>query len=264
MINIHFHIDGKKHESPKSWADVEFSYYLGYFDKVANKQPQQLTDFMSNHFKELNKLSESLTKEAKEAKALELFNSSWEAMPWREKIGCYHFFALDVGYWCKVDSKILLKELDKDTLTAAFWLLQVQMNPDNATVDESYTGFLLDGKEFLLPSTHMVGSTVEEFADAAQFQENLNSVLGGNWLSMLDVMSVICRPKGETYNDSEAFRNKRKKLFESLTMDHVINCAFFLHRLNETLRNNLLIYTAKEELQTRRQKLLATGTDGRQ
>jgi hypothetical protein len=262
MINIRFKIDDNLHTSPTSWDAVPFSRYLQYFDQVAPHEPQQLKDFIQGHHEAIAALDEGLTQEQREAEALRLFNEAWAAIEWRDRLTSYYFMALDVGFWCEGDAETILNDLEPTDLEAAYWALQVQMNPDNAKVSEEYTGFSIDGIEYLLPKKHMIGSTVEEYADASYFQESMDSYKGGNWGAMLDVMTVLCRPKDETYNDNEAFRNKRKELFKDLPMSDVINVAFFLLRLSETLRTSLAIYTAQQEVQALQPKSLITATGG--
>ena len=159
---------------------------------------------------------------------------------------------------------LLFFDLSPEDLEAAFWALQVQLNPNNAKIDKDYTGFEIKGIEYLVPKEHMQGSTVEEFADSAYFQEQAQRVKGGDWLAVLDVMTVLCRPKGEKYNDNEAFREARKELFKELPMSDVINVAFFLQRLNSSLSQTLAIYTVREEIKAQRQSILMSGTDGLQ
>jgi hypothetical protein len=264
MIGIYFYIGDKKHTAPKSWQDVTFNKFLSYLDKVADKEPQVLQDFQNAHNRAVEKASDKLEGQELQDKAVRLFADRWEAMNWKDKKTCYDFFAIDVSFWCGVSAEQITTALDKDTLFNAFWALQVQMNPDNSEIDENYTGFAIKGAEYLLPKKHMEGSTVEEFADAAQFQENMTHLKGGNWRAMLDVMTVLCRPKGELYNDDEMFRQTRKNLFKTLPMTDVINVAFFLLRLNDTLKSNLAIYTAQQEIQRIKHSNLANGTDGLQ
>ena len=258
MISIKFKIDDTLHTSPTSWNAVLFSRFLQYFEDVAPNEPQQLIDFVQEYYERISELEE----EHKEEKALNVFTQLWENIEWRDKLDIYHFMALEVGFWCNADKETIINDLDPKELESAFWALQVQMNPDNATVNDNYTGFEVKGIEYLLPKKHMVGSTVDEYADASYFQEKMNEYRGGKWGAMLDVMTVLCRPKGETYNDNEAFRNKRKELFKDLPMSDVINVAFFLHRLNETLSNNLVIYTMQQELQASKRKNLTSVTGG--
>jgi hypothetical protein len=264
MIDIYFHIDDVKHTAPKSWQDVTFDRFLAYFDKVAAHEPQILKDFIVAHGKVIGELSEALTDEQLNREAERLFMERWNRLWDKEQIECYNYFALDVAYWCGVTPEQIKEGLDKDTLFAAYWALQVQMNPDNAEVNEDYAGFELKGVEYLVPTKHMVGSTVEEFSDAAQFQEDMSHLKAGNWRSMLDVMTVLCRPKGELYNDDKLFRATRKNLFKALPMTDVVNVAFFLLKLNEQLKVNLVIYTAQQELARMQHRNLATATDGLQ
>lgn len=261
MISIKFTIDDKLHASPESWRSVKFGKYLDYSEKVGKHEPYELTSFIKDYHELVKDLEKTLTQEEREAEGLRLFHKLWSGMEWRDIAICHHFFALDVAFWCDVDQETIM-QLDCKDLESAYWALQVQMNPDNATIDKDYTGFALNSVEYVLPKKHMVGSTVDEFADAAYFQEEMQNVKGGNWAAMLNVMTVICRPKSEKYNDNEAFREKRKELFKELPMSDVINVAFFLLRLNDTLSNNLVIYTAAQEVQQQRQRLLASGTDG--
>ena len=262
MINIKFQIDDNLHTSPTSWGAVPFSRYLQYFEDVAPHEPQQLKDFIQGHHEAIAELDEGLTQERREAEALRLFNYSWQQIVWTGRLECLSFMALEVGFWCNALPSIIKRDLSIEDLESAYWALQVQMNPDNAKVSEEYTGFEIKGVEYLLPKKHMIGSTVEEYADASYFQESMDSYKGGNWGAMLDVMTVLCRPKGETYNDNEAFRNKRKELFKDLPMSDVINVAFFLLRLSETLRTSLAIYTAQQEVQALQPKSLMPATGG--
>lgn len=264
MISIKITIDGTVHSSPNSWQDVSTKRFLRYFKEVGNKEPQQLKDFVEAHMVAISELDEELTQTEREEQAIKLFADRWEDMEWRKKSACYSFFALDVGYWCGVDAKLIQSSVHRDSIFNAYWALQSQMNPNNASIDKDYTGFEIKGIEYLVPKEHMQDSTVEEFADSAYFQEQAQRVKGGDWLAVLDVMTVLCRPKGEKYNDNEAFREARKELFKELSMSHVINVAFFLQRLNSSLSQTLAIYTVSEEVKAQKQSILMSGTDGRQ
>ena len=264
MIDIYFLIDDVKHEAPKSWQDVTFDYFLKYFDEIAPHEPDVLKEFIKAHGESIFALSEKLTQEQKEQEAQRLFLERWNDLSSQQQIECYNFFALDVAFWCGVSAAQIKEGLDKDTLFAAYWALQYQMNPDNAEVNEEYTGFELKGVEYLVPSKHMIGSTVEEFSSAAQYQEDMNHLKAGNWRSMLDVMTVLCRPKGELYNSDKLFTATRKNLFRTLPMTDVINVAFFLLKLNEQLKITLAIYTTQQELSRMQPKSSVIATDGQQ
>ena len=191
-----------------------------------------------------------------------MFKARWAEMPLFEKSLCHVFFSVDVGYWCDIEPELIQEAMNLDQLEGTFWMLQYEMNPANAEVNEDFTGFEVKGIEYLLPKQHMTSSTVLEFAESAQFQTAMKGVEGGEYKAMADVMCVLCRPKGEKYSYSKIRHNNRKKIFLGTTMDNVINTAFFLLRLNETLRDNLLIYTLVGEKENLEAKILKTDTDG--
>jgi len=84
----------------------------------------------------------------------------------------------------------------------------------------------------------------------------------GQWLAMLDVMVVLCRPSGEVYEYNENKHNQRKNWFRALKMDIVANVSFFLLKLNSTLQNNLLIYGFQVALQQKEAKKSLEIMDG--
>ena len=261
MISIR--IDNEIKQSPASWDKISFERFLSYFDKVASQEPKELTTFVSEHFEAISEIDETLSQRQKETVANKLFTERWGRIWDKDKAPIYKYFALEVGFWCGVDDKLILEQVPLETLEAAFWSIQYEMNPDNATIDKDYTGFELGGVEYLCPPKHMVGSTAIEFIAAAQYQHFNTKVQGGQWKAMIDVLVVLCRPKGESYDGDNAMLIKqRKELFKQLPMTDVINVAFFLHRLNDSLKANLAIYTAQEELALSQAKLLAKTTDG--
>ncbi len=241
-----FEIDGKKYKTP-GWEDVLFSKFFEYLDEIEPQRPEVLDNFLKEHYEELSTLDDELTDEEKENLAVLMFKARWSAMGSDDKFICYEFFCVDVGFWCEIEPDTIQEAMNLEQLEQVFWLLQYEMNPANATQDEEFTGFEVGGEWFELPKKHMTESTVLEFSESAQFQAQMQGVEGGDYKAMADVMVVLCRPKGEKYSYSEIKHKRRKKLFLSTTMNNVINTAFFLLKLNETLKNNLLIYTLETE-----------------
>ena len=189
----------------------------------------------------------------------ELFEAENLAEAWnnyndKDKLICYKFFALSVGFWCGLPAEEIKESMNIEQLESAFFTIEIDLA--NMKNDDTFTGFEIKGKRYILPAENMEGSTVSEFAEASQFQENLSEVEGGEWLSMLDVMVVLCRPEGEKYSYDKNRHELRKKLFKGLSMDKVINSAFFLLRLNVELQNNLLIYSMLQEIAQKQEKQL--------
>jgi len=241
-----FEIDGEKYITP-GWEDILFSKFLEYLEEIETQRPEMLDKFIAEHYEELATLDEALTKEEKENLAVLMFKARWSAMDSEYKFLCYEFFCLDVGFWCEIEPELIQEAMNLEQLQQVFWLLQYEMNPANAIEQEDFTGFEVDGVEYLLPIKHMTESTVLEFSEASQFQTQMKGVKNGDYKAMADVMCVLCRPKGEKYSYSEIKHKRRRKVFLSTTMNNVINTAFFLLKLNETLKHNLMIYTMEVE-----------------
>jgi len=237
------------HYKTRGWDEILYSEFLGYLEDIEPLRPEALDTFLSEHYKALSELDKKLTDEERVDKAVKMFSERFNLLDANDKMDCYDFMCIDVGYWCSIDKDLVQEAMNLDQLWSTFWLLQYEMNPSNAEEDETFTGFAANGVEYLLPIKHMTESTVLEFAESAQFQSRMADIEGGNFSAMADVMVVLCRPKGEKYSYSKIKHSNRKKIFLKTTMYNVINTAFFLLRLNKTLKNNFLIYTMQGELQ---------------
>jgi hypothetical protein len=238
---VKFQLNNETYSTPSGWDKVTFAKFLEYLSGVATKTPEQLKELYN-----------------REGDKIEY----WNNMPSKDKGIIFDFFAESVGFWCELDAEEIKASMNLEQLEQAFWSIEIDLNINDVKEDESFTGFVAGGKEYLLPMKNMVGSTVAEFAEAAQFEEVVSDLENGQWLAMQDILVVLCRPKGEVYSYNEKIHNLRKKLFSKITMDKVIQVCFFLHRLNKELNHNLLIYSLMAEVEQRQQKQLEKLTDG--
>lgn len=238
---VSFELNEQIYKTPEGWQDVTFGKFLDYLSQVSIYVPEQLKELYTFEGEKVQ---------------------FWNDMKPKDKDKCYQFFALSVGFWCGLDAEEIKESMDLVQLEQAFWAIEFDLNIQDVQEDENYTGFLIGKQEYLLPKRHMVGSTVAEFAEAAQFQENMIDLENGQWLAMQDVLVVLCRPKGEVYSYDEKKHNLRKKLFRKISMLDVIQVAFFLHRLNKELKHNLLIYSLLDRLEVRQQEQLEKLMDG--
>jgi hypothetical protein len=96
----------------------------------------------------------------------------------------------------------------------------------------------------------MSQSTLQEFAEAAQYEENAQLVKDGNWEGLLNVCSVILRKEDEEYSEYVYDRNRER--FKTLPLQTLYDVGFFLRQLslNYVLGLNLsLLKRAVQELQ---------------
>ena len=259
---IKFELDGQKYQTPEGWHEVTFERFMDYLSNISTQEPEELKEFIHAHQEFIGEIKE----ETPEKEVLQLasshFESSWKRLGAKKQNKCHEFYAIEVGFWCGLDAEVIRSSMDIDILEQAFWAIQITLKLNNQKEDIEFVGFECKGKEYLLPSKHMEGATVAEFAEAAQFEENVEDVVGGNWDAMLDVVVVLCRPKGEVYSYNENQHKMRKKQFKKLTMDKIINIAFFLLRQNDILKSNLLIYSLSEQVEQKQLEKLVTFMDG--
>ena len=268
---VKFQINDNHYETPEGWHQVTFKKFLLSLTKLEPLRPKSLVKFLeglrdaaAEAYSKVDNI-DTLTAEEKTGLvdlAQNEFDSRWAKIPPKEKDKCHKFMALVVGFWCDIPKSTIIEAMDLEQLKATFWAIEYELDPNNATYDENWAGFELDGVEYLPPSRYMQNGTVAEFAEAAQYQENFEKVVNGNWLAMADVMAVLCKPKGEILENNPTKHNQRKKLFEQVTMDNVINTAFFLLKLKLPLSSNLAIYTLREEVERLKVSNSQTPTGG--
>lgn len=259
---VKFQLNEEQYQTPEGWHEIEFGKFLNYLGDISSNEPELHKEFMQDHIEFLEELSEDLSQEEKEKIATERFLKKWHELSSSKKLICYKFYALSIGFWCDIEQYVILESMDRGQLFNAYWTIQADLNINALTYDETFTGFELRGKEWLLPKKHMEGATVVEFAEAAQFQDRMQDLDDGQWLAMLDVMVVLCRPSGEVYEYNEKRHNQRKNWFRALKMDVVANVSFFLLKLNSTLQNNLLIYGLTMELERQEARKFPEAMDG--
>jgi hypothetical protein len=101
--------------------------------------------------------------------------------------------------------------------------------------------YIFEGETYELPARHMTNATVIEFAEAAQFQANVEKVQNGNLLCLVDVIAVLLRKPGEQYSDEVYERNRAN--FQRLPLSTAMDIAFFLMRQSQQSALNFVTST---------------------
>ncbi len=214
-----FKLGGRVFNIPSDIKAVKIGRYIKYLNTVFQECPEELNAVCD--------LEEGQT-----------LNGNFEALPAPVKKLCYEYFIKVVSFWTKAP-EAQLKNLDLKELELSFWGIEYLFGSFKPNKD--FAGFELNGVEYILPAEHMKQSTLIEFAEAAQYEENVKDLKAGNHIAILDNMAILCRPKGEQYDDTK--NASRKKLFYNLGLDVGLNVVFFLNKLNVSLNYNLLIYS---------------------
>jgi hypothetical protein len=99
----------------------------------------------------------------------------------------------------------------------------------------------------------MQESTIEDFAEANEYEKQLTDVLNGQYKVLPKVAAVICRKEGESFDDYKV--EERAVLFESMmNADDLFQVGFFLQRQSEKLQKDLQIYTTSQMLAVLKQE----------
>jgi len=102
-----------------------------------------------------------------------------------------------------------------------------------------------EGEIWYLPQRFMEKAKLIEFAEASQFEENLQSLAAGNWLALPKIMCVLVRKEGEIYSDRLL---KREEMFLGWSLRNCLQVAFFLLRRSEISFLSLKAYMAAQDL----------------
>ena len=107
---------------------------------------------------------------------------------------------------------------------------------------------------FLLPrEDHVLGKPVPmadaqtiEFTEVADLEIYSEQLKGGKYQVAPNIISILCRPKGEAYNEKKSLA--RAEMFMDLTMDIVWEVFFCIHRLSIISSQNIQIYKLEKAL----------------
>lgn len=222
---VTFKVDGVVYSTPGSVEEIKTARFLKYIETVVKQTPDALNKIVTP-----NDEDESETIEDR-------FNK----LSKKEQESCYLYYSKAISFWTGAPEN-KLKALSLDQLSAAFWVMEYMFMSYRPA--EDFQGFEAEGVFYQMPTKYMSESTLIEFAEAAQFEENLKDFNGGSYMALLDIMCIICRPKGEQYDEKNT--PKRKRIFANTSLDVALNVGFFLRRLNIGLSQILIIYSLME------------------
>lgn len=134
---------------------------------------------------------------------------------------------------CGLDAEILLDNPTQlfDTVTDVIgFAFEEYEGEESPSID-------IEGKAYILSSTEDL--TLSEWVDMESiFQTKSSSRLS-------DILAILCRPVGETYNNKKA--EERKTLFQNLTMDKAFPLLAFFLRQKERYQTASSLYSEIKE-----------------
>lgn len=168
----------------------------------------------------------------------------WLASKW------YPYMIETVNYFTGIPSEIL--ELNLKTVEFLFTrIIKAIDAPKELDYKQVY---LFNGQVYKLPEKEMSKSTLQEFAEAAQFDRQLSELKNGNTEGLIGLCAVLLKKDNEQYSDAVFERNMQD--FQQLPLSVAYEVAFFLQQLSAKLLLDFQIYTLKKELTNITQDLL--------
>ncbi len=95
-----------------------------------------------------------------------------------------------------------------------------------------------------LPKNFMEGNTLYEFLAAAEYEAATADLAAGKWEAVLYILAILCRPKGELFNDE--IIEERAEFFKGQRLSVALQAAFFLLRQSANFQQDSIIYLAEK------------------
>jgi len=159
------------------------------------------------------------------------------------------YYAKSIAYWTGAP----LSDVRKCKVDDIVGVYMVHLKYLQPAEDNTFNCFELSGDIYYLPKRFMTESTVEDFAEADEYQKQMSDYLHGNYKALAKIAAVICRKENESFGDYNL--EERSKFFgENLTAADAYQVGFFLNRQSEKLQTDSLIYTTSQTLAAYKQE----------
>lgn len=232
-------INGNTYKCPEKWEDINLGKAAGAFP-IINRLPENMKKiyrlmFTKNGKAEISKI------ELTDDEIIKLIPSVQGEL---------------IAYFCDIP-KDVMENVSSEDRTAFFsryimpFVVGLLVHPYNYE-PKGIDKFTHKGIDYYLPmsSTDVNGenkplSDLETicFTESADLQLACTKTGKGNYKLMGNIISILCRPKGEKYNEQTAI--ERAKEFQNLPMSIVWEVFFYLSVFSITWKNTLQTLSAQ-------------------
>jgi hypothetical protein len=233
---IVFSLNNQRYTHPETCEDVTVQQVIEFYRDVYPTRPALMLE-----------LSEAVSEEPINESRVAAIEKKMQSKVWISA-HLYPYMCQVVSHFCSVPHEALSKTSPDHLEYLYHHCIGAMRNPSEVQYKQFY---LIDGEIYKLPTKLMSQSTLQEFAEAAQYEENAQLVKDGNWEGLLNVCSVILRKEDEEYSEEVYERNRER--FKTLPLQTLYEVGFFLKTLslNYVLGLNLsLLKRAVADLQT--------------
>jgi hypothetical protein len=209
-----FKLDNQTYSFPETCEDVTIWQVITFYQSIYLTRPKLMIA-----------LAEATKEDPINEERVSVIEKKMQSKVWISN-QLYPYFCRVVNHFCAVPFEVL----KQTTPSHLEYLYQKCINALEMPDVECKKLYLIDGEVYELPDKLMSQSTLQEFAESAQYEENASEIQNGNWEGMLNVCSVILRKQGEEYSDEVYERNRER--FRTLPLKTLCEVAFFLRQLS--------------------------------
>ena len=238
---IVFKLNNQQYTHPETCEDVTIQQVIEFYRDVYPTRPALMLE-----------MSEVVSEEPINENRVAAIEKKMQSKVWIST-QLYPYFVRVVHHFCRVLVETLQGTSPAHLEYLYHHCIGAMRNPGEVQYKQLY---LIDGEVYKLPTKLMSQSTLQEFAESAQYEENAEIASKGRpdtyefYEGLLNVCSVILRKEGEEYSEEVYERNRKR--FKTLPLQTLYEVGFFLKTLslNYVLGLNLsLLRRAAAELQ---------------
>jgi len=239
---IVFTLNGIKYTHPETCEDVTIQQVIEFYRDVYPTRPALMLEML-----------EAVSEEQLNEKRVSEIEKKMQSKVWISN-QLYPYMCRVVHHFCRVPIETLQGTSPQHLEYLYHHCIGAMRNPGELQYKQLY---LIDGEVYKLPTKLMSQSTLQEFAESAQYEENAEIASKGMpdtnefYEGLLNVCSVILRKENEEYSEEVYERNRKR--FKTLPLQTLYEVGFFLKTLslNYVLGLNLsLLRRAVQELET--------------
>jgi len=216
-----FSLNNQKYTHPETCEDVTIQQVIEFYRDVYPTRPALMLE-----------MSEAVSEEPINEKRVAAIEKKMQSKVWIST-QLYPYFVRVVSHFCGVPVETLQGTSPEHLEYLYHHCIGAMRNPGEVQYKQLY---LIDGEVYNLPTKLMSQSTLQEFAEAAQYEENAEIVSKGRpdthefYEGLLNVCSVILRKENEEYSDDVYERNRKR--FKTLPLQTLYEVGFFLKTLS--------------------------------
>ena len=238
--------EGDTFEYPTSLEDITLNQYLEFLDIVEPTKPEELVNIEAANI-DFHSAETEKEKASAKLKLGEMIDALTDIVMYKK---VYPYYARVVAYFASgiTEQQIIGGKKHGDGMNLGHLtmlysnLIAMLNNPE----EPEYSPIIqVAGELWYLPRRYMEKSKLIEYAEASQFEDNLQKVTNGHWKALPKIMCVLVRKENELYSDKLM---SREAMFLSWSLADCLKVAFFLLKRSELSLLSLETFTAAQDL----------------